>query len=1383
MSNATAKHYLKLAKGAIESNDPELALEYVEDVLEADKNNYFAFIFRGKSYQLLKKPQEAAKAFEKAVSIDEDNLLGWRGYFQLVRTTDDYELFFEVLADYLSKLLDQQQSLIEALDDASKYLNAHEYKKNPELTEIYLKNVIPGSEIYELVHNHFGKGDENLKNLVDLLLKKEDDSINKILFKERMRLPKVLNHEQRVKLNQLIWPVYENSQLISYFDQFLSICDDKDLRVEYQEKYLKYKYEVLKTAPEDEKDQYFGDVKSMVEDLVIIKVPSLFIWSLYLDLIDIRNFHDLSKEDVLFVINNFSTEGLGILLYGFLNSEISPFDKTVLKQVKFEPKPETVKDEDDEDEVIDESLLDDEPNSTELQPEDVLSLMLEGFEKCKDSILANRIIINYYITVREYLQASDRCKNGIKMLADLQRSISANLSNSREDLICSLAVAYTYHEAPKNFSRALELYDKVLQNTSTNKRARIGKGLILMEKGDLNTASQLLNEVYKEYPEDPDVLMELGWCEVQLSNNDFGNELLSKALLRINGLDIQSFELRAKINWRLATSYMKSDYQKSYDLLINSLKEFKNFAPSYTLLGLIYINHYQDKVRSQKCFYKAFELDVSEVVSARYLVEELTAKNEWEIAEILCTKVVESDRSRRSLSVQEDKSWPYRVLGCSALNRQDDGKAVEWFQTALRMSSMDFECWVGLGEAYYNCGRLDAAQKVFERALSIQDSWIVVYMLGRVLCDTKEFETGIQQLKNALQQKPNEECILNSLFQAHLEYIKRLMDGGFFGKVIEINNENIKIIKQASVDYYKSPSLWLSLNKSLHIFLKIQTNLENFPIEDVIEIFESVKDTQQEAFLVEINELDENLNLSTATELFHKGKRVESIMSLIILSCKNPIDLFPNEGRYIRSINYYNLGLSYYEAFNITQDTKFRDCAIKSLKKAIQLEGKNPSFWVALGNVYSSFNPRIAQHCFIKAIAFESRDGDIWNNLAALYLKYGDTELAQEAYLRSQSVAPEQSQPWLGHALTAKAKGETDKAYNLFTHAYILSNGKSPLAQLLYALNVINKRINDNSGSDPRDIETAQEFSIGNFAIQNYLRYYPNDKLGLKIALTISERCKNFSKAKEIGEKLLTILEGEYEENEDLKTLDEFIGVKCQISRIYLAVGDYDKAIEESELALALCEEDNSTHKKYLLSSQVTIGLAYFFQNNLSKSLDQLKTILGEYNNSQTIISLTAQILNGFNTEDTKQAALDQLFTYIEENGSSLSIVLTLGAISLKDELMDYLPAVKDELLQLSLDEILKDSFRSIPRLLDEIDKRLQKSNNNIWLKNAILFPNDYHVWKHINSKMALSIANLKETKLTSSDVSNALLTNGGTRGIQRGIILAPQEFNWPFTV
>lgn len=1382
MSNATAKHYLKLAKGAIESNDPELALEYVEDVLEADKRNYFAFIFRGKSYQLLKKPQEAIEAFNKAISIDEDNLLGWRGYFQLVKSHDDYELFFRVFADYLSILLDQQQSLIEALDDASRYLNAHEYQKNLRLTEIYLKNVIPGSEIYEMVHDHFGKGEENLKKLVDLLLKKEDDSINKIIFKERMRLPKVLNYEQRVKLNQLIWPVYQQSQLITYFDKFLSICDDEHLRVEYQEKYLRYKYEVLRTAPENEKDKYFGDVKSMVEDLVVIKVPSLFIWSLYLDLIDIKNFHDLTKEDVLFVINNFPNEGLGILLYGFLNSEISPFDRSILKEIKFQPKDEVVKDEED-DEVIDESLLDDEPISTELQPEDVLSLMVEGFEKCKESILANRIIINYYITLREYLQASDRCRNGIKMLADLQRSISANLSNSREDLICSLAVAYTYHEAPKNFSRALELYDKVLLNTPTNKRARIGKGLILMEKGDLKTASQLLNEVYKEYPEDPDVLLELGWCEVQLSNNEFGNELLSKALLGIRGSDIQSLELRAKINWRLATSYMETDFQKSYDLLINSLKEFKNFAPSYTLLGLIYINHYEDKIRSQKCFYKAFELDVGEVVAARYLVEDLTAKNEWEVAEILCTKVVESDRSRRSLGAQEDKSWPYRVLGCSALNRQDDGKAVEWFQTALRMSSMDFECWVGLGEAYYNCGRLDAAQKVFERALTIKESWVVVYMLGRVLCDTKEFEDGIQQLKNALEQKPNEECILNSLFQANLEYIKKLMDSGFFGKVIEINKENIKIIKQASVDYYKSPSLWLSLNKSLHIFLKIQTNLSNFPIEDVVEIFQCVKEKSQEPFLIEINELDDNLNLITAQDLFAKGKSVESIMALIILSCKNPIDLFPNEGRYIRSINYYNLGLSYYEAFNTTNEKKYRDCSVKSLKKAIQLEGKNSSFWVALGNVYSSFNPRIAQHCFIKAIAFESRDGDIWNNLAALYLKYGDTELAQEAYLRSQSVAPEQSQPWLGHALTAKANGETEKAYNLFTHAYILSNGRSPLAQLLYALNVINKRINDTSGSDPRDIETAQEFSIGNFAIQNYLRYYPNDKLGLKIALTISERCKNFARAKEIGEKLLTILENEYEENEDLKTLDEFIGVKCQISRVYLAMGDYDKSIEESELALGLCEDDNSLHKKYLLSSQVTIGLAYFFQDNLSKSLEQLKTILGEYNNSQTIISLTAQILNGFNTEDTKQAALDQLFTYIEENGSSLSIVLTLGAISVKDNLTDYLPAVKDELLQLSLDEILKDSFRSIPRLLEEIDKRLQKSNNNIWLKNAILFPNDYHIWKHINSKLALSIANLKETKLTSSDVSKALITNGGRRGIQRGIILAPQDFKWPFTV
>lgn len=1386
---STAKHYLKLCKAAIEKNDPELALEYVQDVLEADKQNFFAFVFQGKSYQLLNDPDNAIISFKKATNLEHDNLLGWKGYFQSMKMLTQFPEFFQVLTDYVEVLLEQEQPFAEVLKDASNYFKAHDFHSKPELYELYLCHFIPGQKLYDLVGNYFGKGEDNLRKLIDLVMKKEQDMAAKVAFKERMKLPKNPSFEQQKRLNALIEPVYETSKLSTYFDEFLNICNDDELRKLYQEKYFMYSYEKLKVS--SEKENGIKQLQQMAEDLVYLKVPSLTIWSLYLDLLDVKSFTDLSKDQILFCINNFPSSGLGKLLYGFVLSDISPFDRLEIQKELNESKktqiPTKTQEEEEDDEDDDELELlqqvEEDENTSDFSPEHIISFLKDGYSDCKSSVIASRIIINYFIHFREYLEASEMCRSGIKMLADLQRSIGADLTNSREDLICSLAVVYTYHEAPKNFSRALELYERILEDNKSNKRARIGKGLILMEKGNLPIAKELLLEVYAEYSDDPDTLMELGWCEVRMGNREAGRQLLERSLPLLRGSDLQTSELRAKIHWRMAQSYLTKDFDVyddsiainvPYDLLILSLKNYSNFAPLYTSLGVIYMRHYQDKVRAQKCFFKAFELDVSQVISAHYLVKDMTQKNEWDVAEILCVKIINSESARRALSQEQgdDAAWPYRVLGCSALNKQDDAKAVEWFQTALRMTSMDFECWVGLGEAYYHCGKLDAAQKVFERALTInQDSWHVMYLLGKVLSDMKEYELGIDNLQKALLLRPNEECIVNALFLAKLDHAQKLLSTGYFGRVLDCNNDALELIKQCSLINNKAQSLWLALYKCLEIFLKVQVDIEKFPMEQITMIFETLDPIVQysDSLLNEMDELDGKIDLNWCKDKHENGKYTDGISGLIVYTFKRCIDLFPNQGRYMRSVNYYNLGLAYYNCYNLNNNYEgTRSSSIKCFKKAIQLEGKNPNFWVGLGNAYSSFSPQISQHCFIKATALESRDGEIWNNLAALYLKYGDVELAQEAFLRSQSVAPESSQAWLGHAMAAKAQEDTVKASNLFTHAYILSNGRSPIAQLLYALSVLNTRI---GSSSPSDISTAQEFGIANFAIQNYLKFYPNDKMGLKIALTISERCKTFELSKQIGEKLLNKLEAEYEETESEVVLEEFINAKAQVARIYLAVNDYNRAIEESEAVLGLAEDSS----KQQLSARITIGLSYFFLDDMEKSVDQLKIILYDHNQDAWIVTLTAQILNAFATDITQQAAMDQLFSFIEDNETSLVIVLTLGAICLKNNVEEVLPAIKDELNGLPLTEIVNDVRKYVPRLLEEINSKINV-DSKVWERNAILFPQDYNVWKHINSEMALKVAQLEDTKMNSFDMSGAYANNGGLRDIQRSIILAPHN-------
>ena len=436
-----------------------------------------------------------------------------------------------------------------------------------------------------------------------------------------------------------------------------------------------------------------------------------------------------------------------------------------------------------------------------------------------------------------------------------------------------------------------------------------------------------------------------------------------------------------------------------------------------------------------------------------------------------------------------------------------------------------------------------------------------------------------------------------------------------------------------------------------------------------------------------------------------------------------------------------------------------------------------------MGNAYVSVNPLVAQHCFIKATSLQNNNPETWINLAALYLRYGDVELAHQAFLRAQSIAPQKSEPWLGQALVAEAKVENAEASNLYTHAFVISNGKSQLAQLLYGLAVVNKRI-EISNSDPRDIDTAQEFSVANFAITNFLKFSPTDEAGLKVALILSERCQNYSVGVDIGVRLCSILEARFEKTESIVALTEFAKTKTQISRLYLGLEDYASALENAQTALDIVDESSSYSRSdtarsdtapIYLSSQVVIALSFFLCGQFSEAVEQLQSVLANYSEYPRVITLAAQILNAYGTAETKQAALDQLFAFIEERGPSLLILLTLGALSLAENLLDYLPAIRDEFNGLSLAEIAADSRKLVPQMLSEISSRLNPAcSPKIWQRNAVLFPLDYSIWKRINSRMALTIASLPLTKVSAYEMSKAYIKVGDLRHIQRALVLYP---------
>ena len=391
------KYYLKQAKSCIAGGDAETALEYVQDVLEIEPKNYFAFIFQGKSNQLLEKWNEAAESFANATSIEPDNLLGWKGYFQTAVSSGNHDFFFNILGLYLNKQYDLELPLGDTIKEAKNYLHFYDFKKDLVLKEKYLQFLCLGVLLDDIT-DLFLPRVEVYRQLLNVSKKREDAIIKDLVNKEKMKMPPRLSlSDSRQRIADTKWSIYKNLTVDDLFEKFINVCDDDEERANTEEDWAKYKYDLLLSTPE--KLKIATKLRELIEGMVLVKRKSLFVWSLYFDWNDVTNLAELDLNNILFFLDNFDHEGLGIVLTAFIVSDLSPFDRTkVLDELSKQLQKKSSKNEDveldktgNEDEEELDQLDADAPEVVEYDPALTLAMINDGLKGCPTSIFAARI--------------------------------------------------------------------------------------------------------------------------------------------------------------------------------------------------------------------------------------------------------------------------------------------------------------------------------------------------------------------------------------------------------------------------------------------------------------------------------------------------------------------------------------------------------------------------------------------------------------------------------------------------------------------------------------------------------------------------------------------------------------------------------------------------------------------------------------------------------------------------------------------------------------------------------------------------------------------------------------------------------------------------------
>lgn len=1332
-------------------------------------------MFIGKALELLMRHKESEDAYKRATKIDPNDPIAWKGMLALFEASREP-----------SKYLDAFVGLISALEKAedvtaagTAYIKANKYiksrgdeKSKKKLLFLQLRD----SPIFDFLEGYLPPYEKSLKALISMIEQEETAEINKKIAKNKFRIGK---DSSMLTVEEAKYKLYSESPLPHLYNELLSTSHDDDLRRKTESNLLKHRYALLLVTPVDAKPALLTEVIMLASDMVVIRALDSLAWNLATDMEDVKDFENLDKDVLQYYSANLTNSGLAKVIQGFLHSEISPFVIEDVKPVReFKVDDNNAKNnhhhnaidnglknssgllKEDSEDYIKGGLLDDS-NIEPLQewtPASILEILSEGLDQDPNCALSYRIMATYYLRTQEYESAADFARKGLEVIQRISSQTGASFENGKNHLSAILGTAYVYYEAPKNFGLALKLFDFVLNRSPENMLSIIGKGLILKEMGSLEEAEKLLYKAVIDYPNNNQALVELSWCRILMGKHDEGRSGLRKGLQLITGHDLQSIDIRSQIWWRIGQSYWtcresQSDTEEAFSCFVNSLQENSNYAPAYTSLGVFYSKVVNDDSKAMKCFYKAFELDPGEINAAELLAADFANKSQWDLVEVIATRVVESDRLK--LQAKSKNSWPYRALGIVGLNKRDFTFAVQNFQNSLRIHSQDINSWIGLGEAYSNSGRHTAATKAYTRALELDNSnWFLHYLLAISQKEAYEFSKSIESLKIILKERPQEYGVASTLIDTYLRSARHNIMLELYGEAADDAKQAIRSCKEGICeDEYYTSSIWNSLSLACEIFLTVPSWVDEIPLDSISVLLKNGQTLYPDS-IDNIATFDNNRETLTHYMIWSSQLALES----------------GGSDKSSRSIAYYNLGLSYLKGFYFTGHTnkQFLEDSITNLRKAIQLEPRNSEIWNSYGIASESLNIRVAQHSFIRALSLNPKSSVTWANLAVLYLCKGDLELAGEAFEKAQSLDPDYTSAWVGQGLIEYAIGNVRESETIFEHSYLISKGSDRLPNILYGLSKFEQIISLKKG-------TNIELNSGILALEKFVQLSPEVELALLLQGMLLERTHAFNKGIEAITQAVDTIEQKYEATENIEDIVNFCRAKTMLSRMFLGNECFDEAIEAGQTALDILDggEYGDNLGSIVLSALLSIGLAHYFNGSFEDSINCFRRCLEHSQEAQDVVILLVQVLWATGGQQQRSAAVEQLYASVDSKGSGMRIALILGVLGLIQD-SELLEPCKEELEGLSLEELELDKDAQVQEILSLITQ-----SNMPWQRGALYWPSNHNIWKRLDPRIALCLAS--GGSVSTEELSEVqLMADSGLESLQRGIFLTPwKEDSW----
>jgi len=271
------------------------------------------------------------------------------------------------------------------------------------------------------------------------------------------------------------------------------------------------------------------------------------------------------------------------------------------------------------------------------------------------------------------------------------------------------------------------------------KENQINSAIELFSKGEINRALDAVQNLFKEYPNEPLLFNISGACHAGLGQldeavKDYGSAIAikpdyAKAHFNLAGALQDLGQLEAAVNSYEKTLEIEPDYAEAHNNLGSVFKELKENEAA--------VQSYKDAL--------VIKPDYVEAQYSLGIMQQDLGQLE---AAIKCYEAV--------LAIKPNFADAFNNLGTSFLDLGQFNEAAKSYKSALKINPDSVEVINNLGIAFYKLHQFEDAIECYERAISLKPDFADTYNnIGIVFLDLGQFNEAANSYKLALKINPN----------------------------------------------------------------------------------------------------------------------------------------------------------------------------------------------------------------------------------------------------------------------------------------------------------------------------------------------------------------------------------------------------------------------------------------------------------------------------------------------------------------------------------------------------------------------------------------------------------------------------------------------------